>query len=111
MKEHHMTRRVARAMADTERDVTETNFITVGEPAIGRAVLGVGKARTPGVPAKGLKQKGVVRVRTFYRNVHFSREPRCTTRVIQMAMGEEHFFEVHTGGVYCRFEAIDLAAG
>src|SRR5215472_10741928 len=105
-----MTGRVTRTVPYAKRYVPKMNFIAVGEPAVRRAVLGIGKTGAPGVPAKRFKKECIVRVRTLDRNTEVARKFSCAACVIEVAMREKDLLEIHAERGDCGFQAIDFAA-
>jgi hypothetical protein len=92
-------------------DIAEGDGVAVVQPAIGQAILRVGKARVLRVAAEPFEQEQIVLVRTFDGNAQITRQLRSTARVIEMAVGEQDLFECHALRRHGLLETFDLPAG
>ena len=107
----NMARRMARTMDDIEYERADGHLVAVRQPAIGREGVGAGDAVSSAFGGGLVDPELVVWVRAFDGHTQIGGEHAGHAAMIDMAMGDEQFFDGDALFGGHGFEALKVAAG
>ncbi len=109
--EHHMARRVARAMPHGEGQRTELQGVAIGQPAVGRERLGGRKAEPLRLLRQGVDPELIARMRADDGHARALRYFRRGARVVDVRVSQPDRAQRHAGLDHRLQQTIHLAAG
>jgi hypothetical protein len=110
-EEHHVAGRVAGAVVDLERLVAEPDGVAVVQPLVGLERFGGREAEALTLRRQLLDPEALVFLRADDRHAVVRRERLRARAVIDVAVREQHFLELHVLPRDLLFDAFEIAAG
>jgi len=108
--EHHVARRVARAMDDVEFELAHGYGVAIDQPAVRLEALSFQAVALRRI-VEAFDPETVALVRSFQRHAHVLRQDAGHAAVIHVAVRNQHLFQCHPGAFERQFQPIQVATG